>query len=170
VFTLGSHSPFDTGEFFAKSIDAAGLLGCRAVLLGAGAPSVLARRGSAALARRIVAFDYAPYSAVFPRAAAIVHHGGIGTIALALQAGRPMLLVPQGFDQPDNSLRTARLGCARVLPPHRYTPTRAGGELWRLLSDPRFALAARALQRELAREDGVGSACDALETYMGLAA
>ena len=167
VFTLGSHAPFDTGEFFAKSIEAALLLGCRAVLLGAGAPALLARRNlPASVARNLVAFDYAPYAAAFPRAAVVVHHGGIGTIALAMRAGRPMLLVPCGFDQPDNSVRAARLGSARIVAQPHYTPVRAAGEVWRLLSDPRLTLAARALQRDLAGEDGAASACDALEAYM----
>jgi rhamnosyltransferase subunit B len=170
VFTLGSHAPFDTGDFFAKSVDTARLLGCRAVLLGQGTPAVLAtRRLPPAVARMIVAFDYAPYAAVFPRAALVVHHGGIGTIALALRAGRAMLCVPHGFDQPDNSLRAERLGCARVVAHHRYTPLVATAELSRLLSDPRFALAARTLERVIAREDGVHAACDAVEDCMAAA-
>ncbi len=169
VFTLGSHAPFDTGDFFSKSIDAATLLGCRAVLLGEGTPALLARRSlPPAVARNIVAFDYVSYTAVFARAAVVVHHGGVGTVALALRAGRPMLCVPHGFDQPDNSLRAARLGCARVVSHQRYTPLLAAAELARLLSDPRFALAARTLRRDIAEEDGVSSACDAAEACMAV--
>jgi rhamnosyltransferase subunit B len=167
VFTLGSHAPFDIGNFYAKSIEAAIRLGCRAVLVGEGAPAVLSHRYlSPAAAHDIVAFDYAPFAALFPRAAVIVHHGGIGTIALTLRAGRPMLLVPTGFDQPDNSVRTARLGCARVVARGHYTPVRAAAEVWRLLTDPRFTVAARSLQREIAAEDGVRAACDAVEAYL----
>ena len=61
------------------------------------------------------AFDYLPYSAVFPRALAIVHSGGIGTLAQALAAGRPQLIVPVAFDQPDNARRAVS---ARRRPQH----------------------------------------------------
>ena len=49
---------------------------------------------------------YVPFSAILPRCAAIVHHGGIGTCAQALAAGIPQLVSPFGFDQPDNAVRS----------------------------------------------------------------
>ena len=58
---------------------------------------------------------YAPYDALFPHAAAIVHQGGIGTTAQALRAGRPMLVVPWSHDQPDNAERVRRLSVTRVV-------------------------------------------------------
>ncbi len=60
------------------------------------------------------AFVYLPYAAVFPHAAAIVHQAGIGTLAQAMRSGRPQLLVPASFDQPDNARRAAVLGAARA--------------------------------------------------------
>ena len=62
------------------------------------------------------AFEYLPYSAVFPRALAVIHQAGIGTLSQALRSGRPQLIVPFAFDQPDNARRAAALGVARVLP------------------------------------------------------
>jgi UDP:flavonoid glycosyltransferase YjiC (YdhE family) len=44
----------------------------------------------------VVAVDYAPFSELFPRAAVIVHHGGIGTTGLAMRSGRPMLVRGRG--------------------------------------------------------------------------
>ena len=61
-------------------------------------------------------FPYLAYSTVFPRAAAVVHQAGIGTLAQAMRAGRPQLIVPVAFDQPDNAHRAAALGLGRVLP------------------------------------------------------
>ena len=46
-------------------------------------------------------FDYTPLSHVLPGAAALVHHGGIGTAAQGLASGRPQLVMPMTFDQPD---------------------------------------------------------------------
>jgi rhamnosyltransferase subunit B len=55
-------------------------------------------------------FSYVPFHRLLPQAAAIVHHGGIGTCAQALQAGIPQLLHPMAYDQHDNAWRIRRLG------------------------------------------------------------
>jgi UDP:flavonoid glycosyltransferase YjiC (YdhE family) len=60
--------------------------------------------------------DFAPLTEVLPRAAAIVHHGGIGTIAAALASGIPQLALPVCHDQPDNAIRMAELGVGEWLP------------------------------------------------------
>jgi UDP:flavonoid glycosyltransferase YjiC (YdhE family) len=65
------------------------------------------------LATDVFAFAYAPFSQLFSRVEAVVHHGGIGTAAQALRAGRPQLAVPYGFDQFDNAERLVRLRVAR---------------------------------------------------------
>jgi UDP:flavonoid glycosyltransferase YjiC (YdhE family) len=114
----------------------------------------------------VVAFDYAPFSELFPRAAAIVHPGGIGTTGLAMQSGRPMLVVPFAHDQPDNAARVTRLGIARTLPRHRYSASRVEAELRRLLDDPEYARRAAAVGAQLRQEDGVRTACDALEDLL----
>ena len=85
VFTLGSSAVMDAGGFYAESAEAARHLGRRALLLVGRDP----RNRPAKLPAGVVAFEYAPYSQVFPRAAAIIHQGGIGTTAQALRAGRP---------------------------------------------------------------------------------
>ena len=55
------------------------------------------------------AFGYLPFSDVLPRAALLVYHGGIGTLAQAVKAGVPQLVVPSAHDQFDNgSHRAAR--------------------------------------------------------------
>lgn len=62
------------------------------------------------LSNRVRHFPYAPFSQLLPRAAAIVHHGGIGTLAQALAAGIPQVILPQAHDQFDNAWRARRLG------------------------------------------------------------
>jgi UDP:flavonoid glycosyltransferase YjiC (YdhE family) len=122
VFTLGSASAHAARRFFQDSAAIARRLGVRALLL-VGREDNLAGLPQGGT---VMAAATAPYQAVFPRAAMVVHQGGIGTIALALAAGVPMLLVPFAHDQPDNSARTARLGAARVVPRWRYGPRCAG--------------------------------------------
>jgi len=122
VFTLGSASAHAARRFFHDSVALARRIGVRALLL------VGREENLEGLPRddTILAATTAPYQAVFPRAGMVVHQGGIGTIALALAAGVPMLLVPFAHDQPDNAARAVRLGAAKVLPRWRYGPGAAG--------------------------------------------
>jgi UDP:flavonoid glycosyltransferase YjiC (YdhE family) len=83
-------------------------------------------------------------------------------MGLAMRAGRAMLLMPCAWDQPDNAERAARLGIARVIPRRRYTAARVAAELRLLLDDPAYARRALEVGREVAQEDGVRVACDAL--------
>jgi UDP:flavonoid glycosyltransferase YjiC (YdhE family) len=166
VFTLGTSGVLDPGRFYQESAAAARLLGRRAVLLVGRAP---AAPPPDPLPAGVAAFDYAPFSALFPRAAAVVHQGGVGTTGQALRAGVPMLVVPFGHDQPDNADRVRRLGVARVLPRARYTAARAAAALRPLLDDARYRARAAAVGRRVSAEDGAATACAALERMLGRA-
>jgi len=76
-----------------------------------------------------------------------------------------MLVVPYAFDQPDNAARVERLGVARVVRRKDYKAARLTAELDGLLSDKAYAAAALEISRRIAEEDGVGSACDAIENH-----
>jgi rhamnosyltransferase subunit B len=60
-------------------------------------------------------FPHLPFRTVLPRVAALVHHGGIGTVAQALAAGTPQVLLADGLDRPDNARRLHRLGLGEAL-------------------------------------------------------
>ncbi|MFL6428967.1 MAG: glycosyltransferase [Acidobacteriaceae bacterium] len=160
VFTLGSAAVLDAGNFYEESAQAALLAGVRAVLLvGTDARNVpQAQSASLCVAR------YAPYSKLFPRASLIVHQGGVGTTGQAMQAGRPMLVMPYSHDQPDNARRMRRLGIAGVIRRQDYTAERAARRILRILGHSRFAERAAAVGEQLRRENGLARACDALET------
>ena len=114
----------------------------------------------------VAAVNYAPFSELFPRAAAIVHHGGIGTTGLTMRSGRPMLVMPCAWDQPDNAERAARLGIARTISRRRYTPARVAAELHRLLNDPRYTQRASMVGAQVRQEDGARVACEALSELL----
>ena len=119
----------------------------------------------ATLPPTMLAVEYAPHAALFPRAAAVVHHGGIGTTAAVLRAGRPMLVVPHAHDQPDNAFRAERLGLARVLDARRYRADRVADHLRTLLTMPSYLASARAIAARIGQEDGARTAADTMAAH-----
>jgi UDP:flavonoid glycosyltransferase YjiC (YdhE family) len=160
VFTLGSAAVLAAGQFYEHSARAAMRLGVRAVLLIGTDPR---NRPQTALPESICVAEYAPYSALFPRAALVVHQGGVGTTAQCLRAGKPMLIMPYSHDQPDNARRMRRLKVARSIQKGSYTPARVARKLKAMLAEPSFAQRAKSVAKQLEHEDGVKAACDALE-------
>ena len=161
VFALGSSAVLIAGDFWRHAAAAAQTLGRRAILLTGRLPAQ-----QPDLPAGVRAFQYLPYSAVFPHAAAVVHQAGIGTLAQALSAGHPQLIVPVAFDQPDNARRAQRLGVARVLPFKRVTAERLVERLKPLLEEPAYARRAGEVAATLAKEDGAGRAADAIERVL----
>src|SRR5215213_898473 len=163
VFTLGT-SVVGKGpaadSFYHESLKAARILKLRSLFLVGKDPKC---RLPVPLPEGVAAVDHAPFSKLFPRAAAVVHQGGIGAIGHALRAGRPQLVVPYAVDQPDNAQRVQRLGGAEVLYPRRYAARRAARRLGVLLAESEYARRAGEVAELVRSEDGVGDACDAIE-------
>ena len=123
VVTLGSIAHALGGpRFWEEAAALARRMGRRAVLLHGAVPAPPATAD-------ILPLPYAPHAPLFPRAHAVLHHGGIGTTAEALRAGRPQLVLPVGGDQPDNAARLVRLGVAATLPARRFAAARAHAAL-----------------------------------------
>jgi UDP:flavonoid glycosyltransferase YjiC (YdhE family) len=159
VFTLGTTAVNDPGEFFAESVDAARRLGMRALLLvGRGRMDTAAR-----VADGVLAAPYAPHHLIFPRASVIIHQGGIGTLAEALLAGKPMLIMPYAHDQFDNAWRAKRLGVARSISRRRYKGAAVSRALARLLDDPVVAQTATRAGLQVSRDAGAATAADLIE-------
>jgi UDP:flavonoid glycosyltransferase YjiC (YdhE family) len=164
VFTQGSTAVHSPGNFYEVSAEAAGKLGRRALLLGT--PNAPGLPSPQIPAPQILALPYAPYSLVFRGAAINVHQGGSGTTGQALSAGRPQLIVPFGWDQPDNAIRVEQLGVGLHLPRSKYSVSTAAAALERLLTEKRFADRATGVAAQIQSEDGLNSACNAIETLL----
>jgi rhamnosyltransferase subunit B len=164
VFTLGSSAVFEAGNFYRESAKAASALGKRAVLL---VGKDLSQDIPDPLPGGVAAFPYAPYSEIFPRCAALVHSGGIGTVAQGMRAGKPSLAVYYGFDQPDNAARMARLGMGKAVPAKRYAADLAASLLREILENPVYADRASSAGDRVRSEDGAGTACLAIERLLG---
>lgn len=158
VFTLGSAAVMDARDFFEESIKAAKILNRRAVILYG-----VFNQSPKGLDTNIVGFDYAPYSQVFPKAACVVHQGGVGTTSQVLRASVPQLIMPFSHDQPDNAARCARIGVARTISREKYTAETAAKELRELLGDLSYQANAVEASNIVKAEHGTMVACDAIE-------
>ena len=99
-------------------------------------------------------------STVLPGCAAVVHHGGSGTMFAALATGIPQVVLPQGSDQPKNAEALARRGVGIVLDTTTGGPETLGKAVREILTDASFRRAAQ----EVARENDARPAPSALVT------
>ncbi len=174
VFTLGSAAVMDARDFFEESAHAARILGKRAVLLYGvfNQPPKLVESGEwrvesgENIKSKIAAFDYAPYSLVFPKAACVVHQGGVGTTAQVLRAGVPALIMPYSHDQPDNAARCEQIGVAETISRDNYTAENAAKILKKIFSDSSYNSNAEEAVKIVRAEHGTQIACDAIEEVL----
>jgi UDP:flavonoid glycosyltransferase YjiC (YdhE family) len=159
TFTLGTSAVGSAGTFYEESVKAVRALKRRAVLLVGGDAR---NRPRDPLPAGVMAVELAPHDALFPRSAAVVHQGGIGTTGQALRAGRPTLVVPHAHDQPDNAFRSAKTGGARVCYPTQYKAERVASDLRTLLEDPSYLELARAAAKIVSAEDGAATSAAAI--------
>lgn len=157
VFTPGTAMALGA-RFFAAAVDASRRLGRRALLLTPHREQL-----PRDLPGGVAHLDYVPFRDVLPRAAAIVHHGGIGTVAQALAAGIPQLIMPMAHDQPDNARRVARLGVGDWIAPLSFRGPLVARRLGALLASGDVARRAAALAERVDFDAALARACDAIE-------
>ncbi|MEV0390935.1 glycosyltransferase [Nonomuraea sp. NPDC050643] len=112
-----------------------------------------------------------PFAAVMPEVAAVVHHGGIGTLTRALVSGSPQVILAHGADRPDNAARLAAEGLARWLPETRWSPEEVARTLTAALQSGSRTDPAAALQDSLRpalqdTADGLTEAAEHLESLL----
>ncbi len=157
VFTAGT-SNVHAAAFLRESARAAALLKRRALLVNA-YPEQLPDE----LPEGVMATTYAPFGELLPRASALVYHGGVGTLAQALAAGIPHLVMPLSHDQPDNADRLRRLGLGDAIAPGRYRAELVAEKLGRLLADEQVAERCRQLAAQVDFAAGLQEAVTAIE-------
>lgn len=127
VFTFGT-GMMHAARLFRAAVEACQQLGTRGILLTRHEHQL-----PAPLPHTVRHWGFAPFQELFPLCAAVVHHGGIGTVARALAAGTPQLIVPFAYDQPDNAVRVQTLGSGEWIRPRRASGRRIANALARLL-------------------------------------
>jgi rhamnosyltransferase subunit B len=140
-------------------VQAADRLGFRAILLTPHRSQIPAN-----LPQNVRHFDYLPFSRILPRAAAFVHHGGIGSVAQALKAGVPQLIVPWGIVQFDNAARVEALGVGRKLRLQTITAERLGGELTGLLGSHAIRSRCNEVASLMRKSDPLNDTCLLIES------
>jgi UDP:flavonoid glycosyltransferase YjiC (YdhE family) len=107
----------------------------------------------------VFALGGAPHSWLFPRMAAVVHHGGAGTTAAGLRAGKPTMIIPHLGDQPYWGRRVRDLGVgAKPVPRHTLTESKLAAGIRQITSDAAMRARAEALGAAIRGEDGIGAA------------
>jgi sterol 3beta-glucosyltransferase len=114
--------------------------------------------------------EQAPHDWLFPRTAAVVHHGGAGTTAAGLRAGRPTIVCPFFGDQSFWGRRIHALGAGPApLPQKRLTVEGLAGAIREVTTDPAIRRNAAMVGERLRQEDGVGRAVEAIERIADVA-
>jgi UDP:flavonoid glycosyltransferase YjiC (YdhE family) len=157
VFAPGSANS-QAASFFRTAVEVCTRLGRRGLLV-----TRFPEQVPPDLPRTVRHFEFVPFGLLLPRAAALVHHGGIGTCAQGLAAGLPQLVMAMAFDQLDNGQRLARLGTGAVLRVSQFRPKRVAGEMARLLESPTVAQRGREIAPRLNGPASLNAECDHLE-------
>lgn len=160
VFTAGT-AVSGAAAFFRTSVRACEILNLRGVFLTQYRESVPKE-----LAKNFHYCEYAPFSRLFPKAAAVVHHGGIGTCAQGLRAGIPQLVSPFGMDQPDNASRLVALGVGDTVRMNRYKSRVVAKKLDRLIRDNGVQARCKQIADKINRSDPLDEICRMIEAMV----
>ena len=164
VFTPGS-AMRHASEFFATCVEACRIIGTRGVLI-----SPFRDQVPRELPPSVHTIESIPFSHLFARAAAVVHHGGIGTSSQGLFAAIPQVIMPMAFDQHDNADRLERLGVARSISPRRFRGPALARLLGELLDSPSVAASCEAAGKRMHRLDPFAEACHWIEQAAAIVA
>lgn len=119
--------------------------------------------GGAGLPANVRCIDATPHDWLFPRTAAVVHHGGSGTSHSALRAGKPSIVMPFTGDQPFWAGRLARLGVAPAALSASRPDAKALVAAFDFVARREVVERAAGLGRSMAGEDGLATAVAAIE-------
>jgi|SRR6476469_868003 len=115
---------------------------------------------------RVMFAGFLPQDWLFARAAAVIHHGGIGTTARALRQGCPMLVEPYGNDQFINAKQVLLLGVGSAAHPHKLNVAGLVQILQEKVLTPEYRRRAEKIGEKIRQEQGLITACDLIESSL----
>jgi len=136
--------------------------GKRAVKLGGWAGI-----GKTDLPKNVFLLKYAPHTWLFPRMAAVIHHGGAGTTAAAMRAGVPSIIIPILADQPYWGQRVYELGIGtKPIPRGKLTVDSLTAAIQEATTNHTMWNKGAELSQKIAAEDGVSEAVIAIKSFL----
>jgi UDP:flavonoid glycosyltransferase YjiC (YdhE family) len=110
---------------------------------------------------------YAPHHWLFPKMAAVVHHGGAGTTAAGFRAGVPTVVVPHNGDQPYWGRRVKQLGVGTdAIPRKKLSVDNLAHAIQTATTDSTMRENARALSEKIRQEDGLAAAVKWVQQFL----
>lgn len=158
AFTFGT-GLMPVAEWFRAAVAVCQRLNLRALLLTEHSGQVPGPLPSA-----IRHCSFAPFQKLFPHCAAVVHHGGVGTMAKAFAAGKPQLILPMAFDQFDNASRVQQLGAGTWLGKRRRIEKEIAEALCCILQ-PSIVERCQVLQQRVGARDGLTRAAEWVQDF-----
>jgi rhamnosyltransferase subunit B len=163
VAGFGSAASLHAADRYRVVAEACEKLGRRCVLIGRSADAV-------APTPTMMVVASAPYARMFPAASVVVHHGGFGTCAEALRAGKPSLVTPFAFDQFDTAARVHDAGLGRWLDGKANSAGAVAAALDAILRNAPLRAAARDAAAKIAAvPNGADRAAELIETLSSAA-
>lgn len=162
VVTMGSMVMFDTRKFLGDISQALHQCAQRGIVVG-GWSGITEADGPGGSVRCVTE---APYEWLFPKASCIIHHGGCGTVAAVLRAGKPSILIPQITCQEHfaRMLDRERL-VTGIFDAYTLNPADVAAAIQKAVTDEQFAQSARNWQKVVSEERGVEAAADSIEAH-----
>lgn len=117
ALVTGGTGAFLGADFYSAAIDALALANVPAIIVCRYPELLPAKRPN-----NMIHIKQASFSALFPRVSLVIHHGGVGTLAAAVAAATPQLILAYGADRPDNGQRIAQRGLGSVRAPAQWQP------------------------------------------------
>jgi len=115
----------------------------------------------------IMTIENAPFDWLFPRMTALVHHGGMGTTADGLRAGKPAVIVPFTTDQPFWGRHLHRLGLSPApISPRKLSAERLATAIRDTIENDALRRRVQSMSQSIRCEDGVGRAVTLVELYL----
>lgn len=159
VIAFGSTRLPNARELVTGLVDAARACGRRVLVANSWSDSEIGD-----LPAEVCRAPYTPYGPLFERAALVVHHGGAGTFALALAAGKPQAALPGFADQSFWARKAFEIGVAPApMPRKKATRERVSALIHEALTNPAYARRAVEAAANGVAEDGSSRAASWVE-------
>jgi sterol 3beta-glucosyltransferase len=157
--SMANRTPQKTAQLVQEALELSGQRGVLAVGWGG--------IDNANMPGNIFALNSISHAWLFPRMAAVVHHGGAGTSAAAFRAGVPSILVPHLGDQAFWAKRVAELGVGpQPIPRRKLTAKRLAAAITVATTDQDMRARAAALGERIRAEDGIARTIEIIEGFI----